>query len=134
VLPPLLGDILEDRGAGIGRVDQYDASVAGLPAAHDEPTLRQPKDYGGRAGDRDIEGIGQSAHGGRAVGLEDGQDVEMDETQRTPQPMTEGPGSLARSPGGQLLEQILDHAPARCASRRTVGDIIQCHIDNLCDM
>jgi hypothetical protein len=48
--------------------------------------------------------------------------------------MTEGPGSLARPPGSQLLEQVLDHAPSGCASRRTVGDIIQCHIDNLCDM
>ena len=108
---------------GVGRVDEDDPPVRRVVAALDEAALLHPVDDAGRAGDRDVERLGEPAHRQRALGLEDRQDVEVDEAERAAQPAPEQP---MRSRGFQAVSSST--TASSIASR---PPIIQCHIDNL---
>ena len=127
VLAPLHRKVAEDRITRIGRVDEDHPAIVRLVAPLDEAALLHAVDDPGRARDRDIQSLGELAHGERAVGLEHGQHMEVDEAERPAQPVPERAGTLTRAPGGQFLEEIVDYPSARAGSPA----IIQWHIDNL---
>ena len=113
---------LEDLAAAPSLVDADDPPVRLAVAPLDEAALLHPVDDPGRAGDRDVERLGELAHRQRALGLEDRQDVEVDEAERAAEPAAEHAHPLARVPGRQLVEQILDYPLAReSGSRRGFG-------------
>ena len=108
-------------------MDEDHPAIVRLVAPLDETALLHAIDDPGRAGDRDIQSLGQLAHGERAVGLEHSQHMQVDEAERAAQPVPERAGTLTRTPGGQFLEEIVDYPSARAGSPA----IIQWHIDNL---
>jgi hypothetical protein len=55
--------------------------------------------------------IGQALHRERALRLQGGQHVEVDQAQGVPVPRPEGPFTITRRPGCHLLEQLLLEGP-----------------------
>jgi hypothetical protein len=108
-------------------MDDHDPAVVGVLPPLDEAPLGHAIDDAGGARDGHVERVGESTHREGSIGLEDGQDVEVDEAQGSAQPEPERAGALLRAPRGQLVEQLVGD---RGAVRHT--RILQCHIDNLC--
>lgn len=130
--PALLAKPLEDSHAGLGAVDLHDASIDRARSALDQPTLLHPIDYPGRAGDRDVKGLGQPAHRLRTVGLQDRQDVKVDEAQGAAHPRPECTDPFGWAPRGHLLDDLVDESGVRGIERlRRVRRFIQWHMDNL---
>ncbi len=69
---------------------------------------------------------GEPAHRQWPVRLEDGQDVEVDETERATQPRAEHAHALGRGPAGHLADE-----PVGDSLADPRPSTIQCHIDNL---
>jgi hypothetical protein len=127
VLSAFHREVPEYRVAGIRRMDEDDPPILWLAPSLDQAALLHPIDDPGRARHRHIERLGQLAHRERAVGLEDRENVQVDETQRPTQPLAQRAGAFARVPRGQLLEEVVDGPPARGRPA-----FIQWHVDNLC--
>lgn len=126
-------DLAEDAAAGIGRVDQYDAPILAAVPPLEEATLLHAIHDPGHAGDRDVESLGEVAHGVGTVGVKDREDVEMNQAERVAMPAPEGNDELARVPGQELAEEGVDEPSTAIRGghlgRRYVD--IQCHINNL---
>ena len=127
-------DLLEDPGSCRGGMHEDDAPVVRIVATFHESPVDHPVHDPGHARDRDIELLGEAAHRQRSLGLEQRQDVEVDQAERTLLPAPEMRDELARIPGRELDEDGLDELLMRL--RRRVGLASrpadsQCHIANL---
>ena len=129
VLAALGCHLVEDRVARWRPVHDDDAAIVGIPTSFDESTPLDPVDDPGEARDRHVQLVSQLRHRQRSVDLEDRQDVQVNEAQRAAKPVAERTRALARTPRGQLVEQVVEGG----ATRPSVAGI-QCHIDNLCGM
>ncbi len=134
--PPSRLHLAEDLAAGRRRADHHHPPIAAAVPALDEAAVFHAADDAGGAGDRDVERVGELAHRHLAVHLELGDDVEVDERQRTERaamPALDGRDPLPRVPGGELAEQVvgqpvtpLPHRPGALP-----GVDIQWHMNNL---
>jgi len=107
--------VLEDLRAAGREVDQDHPSIVRVMTSLDHTTGGHPGDDPGRAGNRHVELLGNSAHRQGTLGLEHGQDAQVDQAQVTVLPAPEGAHPLARRPGRQLPDQVVGQpgAPAR---------------------
>jgi hypothetical protein len=132
-IAPVLIDLAEDARAGVGGVDEDDPPIVGAVPAFDQSARVHPVDDPGHARDRDVELLRQLPHRQRAVRLEDGQDVEVDQTEAAALPPSERAHELARVPGEELVEEGVGQLPS--AGRRQPilrrGADIQWHVDSL---
>ena len=79
-----------------------------VAAALDEAALLHPVDDAGGARLGHVERLGEAAHRERAVDVEDGQDVEVDEAERAARPVAHvahGGGGTVR---GELVEEVAE--------------------------
>jgi hypothetical protein len=98
-------------------VDEDDAPVILLVAPLDQAALLHPIHDPGRARNRDIERLRETAHRQRSVRLENGENVQVNDAQRPAKPRPERPDAVSRLPGRQLVEKLIGHASARLAIR-----------------
>ncbi len=95
---------------GLGQVDQDDPSIGRIVAAFDHAPLGHSADDAGGAGHRNVESLGQAAHGDRTFCLEHAQHVQVDQAERAAMPAPIGIHLLARG-RHELLEERIDQTP-----------------------
>ena len=108
---PALVDVSEDVTACLGGMDQHDPTILVLVPSLDEAALLHPVDDPGHARHGDVERLGQVAHGVRAVRVEHGEHVQVNEAERAVVPAAKGADELARVPRQEFVPDGVGEPP-----------------------
>ena len=91
-------------------MNRDDSTIRIVVLPLDQAALLHPGDDARRAGHGDVQLLGEPAHRQRSLDLEDRQDVDVDQAQRSTEEAPEGAHPFLGVPGRHLVEQILNEA------------------------